>query len=223
MDKNDIRQARFTGSTAVGELKDGRRFHTLVPDDPSLMARLVEHNVDVTITPALDISVLLAGLLASLLLGLMVVGAAIHYIGPRGEAPGERTAPFGRSRARLLSQSAHRTTFEDVAGVEEALQDLQEIVEFLRDPGKFQRLGARIPRGVLLVGSPGPARPCSPATSPGSQRSVLHHFRFRLRRDVRRRRRDEGNHESVFIATPGRGSRTFRIRPPRRSIRKSAG
>jgi len=65
---------------------------------------------------------------------------------------------FGKSRAKMLTEAHGRVTFEDVAGVDEAKQDLQEIVEFLRDPGKYQRLGGRIPRGVLLVGPPAPAR-----------------------------------------------------------------
>ena len=98
---------------------------------------------------------------------------------------------FGKSKAKLLTEAQGRVTFEDVAGVDEAKEDLQEIVEFLRDPQKFQKLGGRIPRGVLLVGPPGTGKTLDRARGRGrSQRAVLHHFRLRLRRNVRRRRRE---------------------------------
>ena len=97
---------------------------------------------------------------------------------------------FGKSKAKLLTEAHGRVTFEDVAGVDEAKEDLQEIVEFLRDPQKFQRLGGRIPRGVLLVGPPGTGKTLHrPRHRRRGQRAVLHHLRLGLRRDVRRRRR----------------------------------
>ncbi len=96
---------------------------------------------------------------------------------------------FGKSKAKLLTEAHGRVTFEDVAGVDEAKEDLQEIVEFLRDPQKFQRLGGRIPRGVLLVGPPGTGKTLIARAVAASQRAVLHHLRVGLRRDVRRRRR----------------------------------
>ena len=98
---------------------------------------------------------------------------------------------FGKSKAKLLTEAHGRVTFEDVAGVDEAKEDLQEIVEFLRDPQKFQRLGGRIPRGVLLVGPPGTGKTLTrPRRRRRGQRAVLHHLGLRLRRDVRRRRRE---------------------------------
>jgi cell division protease FtsH len=125
-----------------------------LPADPSLTERLIKHKVELRIAPTPDAG-LLARLLISLLLGLMFVSLAINHVWLPGQRSDERALRFGASRARLQTKAARRTTFDDVAGIDEAAQDLQEIVEFLRDPGKFQRLGGRIPRGVLLVGSPG--------------------------------------------------------------------
>jgi cell division protease FtsH len=153
VEKNEVRQVALTGAAAFGELTSGKRFRAVVPDDPSLIGKLLDHHVEVRITPKDDVSVLLARLLIGSLLGFVVVGFAMYYAGP--SQGGERTVPFGRSRARSLPKAARRTTFGDVAGIDEAVQDLREIVEFLRNPDKFRRLGGRIPRGILLAGPPG--------------------------------------------------------------------
>jgi cell division protease FtsH len=152
VDKNEVRQVTLIGTTGFGELSDGRRFRAMTPDDPGLIGRLIDHHVELSIMPKDGVSVLLARLLISLLLGIMIVGFAIYHAPGRGH---QRTVPFGRSRARMLTKAARQTTFDDVAGIDEAVQDLREIVEFLCDPGKFRQLGARIPRGVLLIGPPG--------------------------------------------------------------------
>src|SRR5499425_2714218 len=93
-------------------------------------------------------------LLISWLPFIALIGVWI-FLSRQMQGAGGKALGFGKSRAKLLTEAHGRVTFEDVAGVDEAKQDLQEIVEFLRDPGKFQRLGGRIPRGVLLVGPPG--------------------------------------------------------------------
>jgi cell division protease FtsH len=121
---------------------------------------------------------------------LIILGIWIFVMRQMQGGSGGKAMGFGKSKAKLLTEAHGRVTFADVAGIDEAKEDLQEIVEFLRDPQKFQRLGGRIPRGVLLVGPPGTGKTLTGACRRGrGQCAVLHDFRFRLRRDVRRRRR----------------------------------
>jgi cell division protease FtsH len=152
VDKNEVRAVTLTGPMAIGELTNGKRFQTVLPDDPALTERLIGHKVELKIMPTQDTSRLLAMLPIGLLLGLSFMGVAIHD----DRVPGQRRAiPFGTSRARLLAETARRTTFDDVAGIEEVAQELKEIVQFLCERDRLLRLGGRIPRGVLLVGPPG--------------------------------------------------------------------
>jgi cell division protease FtsH len=96
---------------------------------------------------------------------LLLIGVWVFFM-RQMQSGGGRAMGFGKSRARLLTEKQGRITFEDVAGIDEAKSELEEIVEFLRDPQKFQRLGGKIPKGVLLVGPPGTGKTCSPAPSP---------------------------------------------------------
>ena len=96
---------------------------------------------------------------------LLIIGLWIFFMRQMQSGSG-RAMGFGKSRARLLTEKVGRVTFEDVAGVDEAKQEVEEIIEFLRDPHKFQRLGGKIPKGVLLVGPPGTGKTCLPAPSP---------------------------------------------------------
>ncbi len=155
VDKNEVRAVTLTGPMAIGELTNGKRFHTVLPDDPALTERLIGHKVELKIMPTQDTSRLLAMLLIGLLLGLSFMGVAIHDDRVPGQRSGEGAIPFGTSRARLLAETASRTTFDDVAGIEEVAQELKEIVQFLCERDRLLRLGDRIPRGVLLVGPPG--------------------------------------------------------------------
>ena len=129
-------------------------FQTYSPGDPSLVSRLEEKGVTINARPETDGSNSIFGYLISWLPMILILGVWIFFMRQMQSGSG-RAMGFGKSKAKLLTEAHGRITFQDVAGVDEAKQDLEEIVEFLRDPQKFQRLGGKIPRGVLLVGPPG--------------------------------------------------------------------
>ena len=121
---------------------------------------------------------------------IIVIGALWFFMLRQMQSGGNKAMSFGKSRARLLSMQQKKITFKDVAGVDEAKEELKEIIEFLREAQKFQKLGGRIPKGVLLVGPPGTGKTLLARAVAGEANvPVLLHFRFRLCRDVRRRRR----------------------------------
>ena len=123
-------------------------------NDSTLWPTLKEHNVDTTVTPADDGMPILIGIFVNWFPMLLLIGVWVFFL-RQMQSGGGKAMGFGKSRAKLLTERSGRVTFEDVAGVDEAKDDLKEIVDFLRDPQKFQRLGGRIPKGVLLVGPPG--------------------------------------------------------------------
>jgi len=154
VDAGSVTAVTITDNVVNGSMRDGSRFETVIPAGADIISRLEARNVQIT-ARAPEQSPFWAILLSSWLPFIVIIGVWFFFIrqmqgGGRGGAMG-----FGKSRAKLLTETQGKITFEDVAGVDEAKQDLEEIVEFLRDPGKFQRLGGKIPRGVLLVGPPG--------------------------------------------------------------------
>jgi cell division protease FtsH len=154
VDQGRVRDVLIQGPDIHGTFTDGRGFQTYAPNDPSLIQRLYGKGVSITARAQQSDVPWFVSLLLSWLPFIVLAGVWI-FLSRQMQGAGGKALGFGKSRAKLLTEAHGRVTFEDVAGVDEAKQDLQEIVEFLRDPGKFQRLGGKIPRGVLLVGPPG--------------------------------------------------------------------
>src|SRR5690349_9418048 len=157
VDQGRVREVLIQGPEIHGTYTDGRSFQTYAPSDPSLVQRLYNKGVQITARPQSDNVPWFVSLLISWLPFVALIGVWI-FLSRQMQGAGGKALGFGKSRAKLLTEAHGRVTFEDVAGVDEAKLDLQEIVEFLRDPAKFQRLGGRIPRRVLLVGPPGPGK-----------------------------------------------------------------
>jgi cell division protease FtsH len=153
--QNQVKKVTFQGETAKGELTNNTPFTTTVPsNDTTLWPTLKAHNVDTAVAPADDGMPSLLAIFINWFPMLLIFGVWVFFL-RQMQSGGGKAMGFGKSRAKLLTERQGRVTFEDVAGVDEAKDDLKEIVDFLRDPQKFQRLGGRIPKGVLLVGPPG--------------------------------------------------------------------
>jgi len=152
IDSGEIRKVDFAGSRAKLTTADGKVSYSTAPPSEDLLKRMESKGIDVNFQRAEKFNIwsLLSGALPILLL----IGVWIFFM--RQMQGGARGAMgFGKSKARLLTENKNRITFEDVAGGDEAKEELQEIVDFLKDPAKFQRLGGKIPKGALLVGPPG--------------------------------------------------------------------
>ena len=145
------------GSSIIGNRTDGSRFNTYSPEtnNDALIGTLLENNVEIKgMEP--NKNSFWAHALISWFPIILLLGIWIYFMRQmQGGGGGRGALSFGKSRARLLSEDQIKITFNDVAGIEEAKQEVSELVEFLRDPGKFQKLGGKIPSGVLMVGSPG--------------------------------------------------------------------
>ncbi len=154
VDGGAVSEVTIKGNNIAGVRTDGRQFKTYAPNDPNLVDKLQKRNVGIRAAPTDDGSPSLLNILISWFPMLLLIGVWIFFM-RQMQSGGGKAMGFGKSRARLLTERVGRVTFEDVAGIEEAKQELEEVVEFLRDPQKFQRLGGKIPKGVLLVGPPG--------------------------------------------------------------------
>ena len=152
-DRGEIAEAAIQGNTISGKTRDGKPFQIYAPEDPGLVDKLIAQKVEVRAEPPEE-SPWYVTLLLSWFPMLLFVGVWVFFMRQMQGGAG-RAMSFGRSRARLLNQEQGKVTFEDVAGVDEAKEELSEVVDFLSNPRKFTRLGGRIPKGVLLVGPPG--------------------------------------------------------------------
>ncbi len=153
VDRGEVKEVRIQGQNIQGKTQDDKPFQTYAPEDANLVQHLIDRKVQVKAEPPED-SPFLVSLLISWFPMLLLIGVWIFFMRQMQGGNGKAMS-FGRSRARMVTQEQGRVTFADVAGVDEAKEELSEVVEFLSNPKKFTRLGGRIPKGVLLVGPPG--------------------------------------------------------------------
>ncbi len=154
VDSGNVVDVEISGDNISGHYSDGRSFETFSPSDPTLIERLYNRGVSISAKPTKEGGSVLLNILVSWFPMLLLIAVWIFFM-RQMQGGGGKAMGFGKSKAKLLTEKNGKVTFDDVAGVDEAKDDLQEIVEFLKDPSRFQKLGGRIPKGALLVGPPG--------------------------------------------------------------------
>jgi len=148
-----VAEVTIAGANVVGTTTDGRMFYTYAPEDPSMVETLRKNDVIVKAQPEDTSANTFWGIIISWFPMILLIGVWIYFM-RQASSGNNKAMSFGKSRARLI-ENTKKVTFADVAGCDESKQELEEIIDFLKDPTKFQRLGGRIPRGVLMVGPPG--------------------------------------------------------------------
>ncbi len=153
VEKGEVSEVEMEGQSIHGKFHNNERFKSYAPSDPDLVKTLRAKDVEITAKPeACDPGYVIA--FVQWFPVLLLIGVWIFFM-RQMQVGGGKAMSFGKSRAKMLSENTHKVTFSDVAGIDEAKDELEEIISFLKDPKKFTKLGGRIPKGVLLVGSPG--------------------------------------------------------------------
>jgi cell division protease FtsH len=153
VEQGEVASVTIQGNKVSGTYLDGRKFKLFVPEYPDLVKNLREKGVQISARPPED-SPFWQSILISWFPMLLLIAVWIFFM-RQVQVGGGKALAFGKSRAKILSKDQHKVTFEDVAGIDEAKDEVEEIIHFLRDPKKFTKLGGRIPKGVLIVGAPG--------------------------------------------------------------------
>ncbi len=154
VEKDNVLDVNIKGDLINGNLVDGNKFKTYTPYDPNLIEKLSNKDVKINVEPYNSKGSSLLNIILSWFPMLLLIGVWLFFMRQMQSGSGKALG-FGRSKAKMLSEKTGKITFKDVAGIDESKHELEEVIEFLKDPSKFQRLGGKIPKGVLLIGPPG--------------------------------------------------------------------